>query len=306
MKTQKKDVLYDVISRKNPVTLRVEPGEVFQIETRLNSGTWLQSVEDDWHPSKMVKVNASSGSVYVEGAKPGDMLKIKIIDIVPEGLGQTGWDQNIYPLRHWVEGGDWDVVTKTVRIEDGFIHWSDEVKIPIHPMIGGIGTAPAVGTPRIVDAGTYGGNLDIQEVSAGNTIYLPVFVEGGLLHVGDVHAVQGDCEIGFNGGIECGSLCTLQIDVLPKPESMTYPRLEGDDWIGAVGLGLPMEVACHTAIRELAKWMMDDYGFTQPDAVLLLGSVMEARATQIVNSTFTYVAKIKKKYLKAVNDAKYF
>jgi acetamidase/formamidase len=306
MRIQKKDVLYGEISRHNPVTMKVKPGEIFQVETELNTGSWLKSIDDLYHPSKIEITNAVSGCICVEGAKSGDMLKIKIIDIVLNNLGYTGWDVGLNPFPDWIREKEWGTVTKTVFVKDGFVHWSDEIKIPVQPLIGVIGTAPSRGCPITPDLGEFGGNMDIQEVTIGNTLYLPVFMEGALLHIGDVHAVQGDGEVCCGGGIEIASVCTLQIEVLPKPKRMIFPRLEGDGWIAAIGIAKPMEEACRIAIKELVNWMVEDYSFTQPDALLLLGQVLEARCTQIVDPKYSYIAKINKKYLKPVNDAKYF
>jgi acetamidase/formamidase len=306
MQIQKKDVLYGEISRHNPITMWVKSGETFQVETELNSGSWLKSIDDLYHPSKVEIINSVSGCIHVEGAKPGDMLKIKVIDIQVDKLGYTGWDVGFNPFPDWIREKEWGTVTKTVRVEDGFVHWSDEVKIPIKPMIGVLATAPSWGCPITPDLGEYGGNMDIQEVTMGNTVYLPVFMDGAMLHIGDVHAVQGDGEICCGGGIEIASVCTLQVEVMSKPKRMIFPRLENNDWIAATGIAKPMEEACRIAIKELVNWMVEEYGFTQPDAILLLGQVMEARCTQIVDPKYTYIAKINKKYLKPINDAKYF
>jgi len=304
MQVQKKDVLYGEISRHNAVTMRVASGETFKVETELNSGPWLKSVDDIYNPYiKANPGNPCSGCIYVENAKPGDMLKISIIDIELEDVGYTCWriKNNTYP--HLTNTRTPNNVTKTVSVKDGFIHWGGGVKIPVSPMIGVIGTAPATGAYGTAALGPYGGNMDVQEVGIGNVLYLPVYMEGALLHLGDVHAIQGDGEICGAGGIEIRSVCTLKAEVMPAPERMVYPRLEGDDWIATVGVAKPMEEAFNIAVNELVNWMTDEYGFTPHDAVLLLGQVLEARCTQVVDPLFSYVAKIKKEYLKPVNDS---
>lgn len=303
MQVQKRDVLYAEISRHNPVTMRVASGEAFKVETELNSGTWLKSVDDIYNPAVKNMVNPCSGCIYIESAKPGDMLKISIIDIELSDVGYTCWriKNNTYP--HMTTNRTPNNATKTVRIEGGFVHWGGGIKIPVNPMIGVIGTAPALGAFGTAALGPYGGNMDVQEVGIGNVIYLPVYMEGALLHVGDVHAAQGDGEICGAGGIETRSVCTLKAEIMPGPERMLYPRLEGDDWIGTVGIAKPMEEAFNIAVNELVNWMTDEYGFTPHDAVLLLGQVLEARCTQVVDPLFSYVAKIKKEYLKPVNDS---
>lgn len=306
MQIQKKDVLYGEFSRFNPVTMHVKSGEVFQVETELNSGSWLKKIDDIYHPSKVEIINSVSGCIEIEGAKAGDMLKIDIIDINLNDLGYTGWDVNFNPFPDWIREKEWGTVTKTVKVEGGFVLWGNGVKIPVKPMIGIIATAPAWGCPTTPDLGDFGGNMDVQEATIGNSLYLPVFVDGGHLMVGDVHAVQGDGEVCCGGGIEIASTVTLRTTVMTKPSSMRFPRFESDKWIATTGISGQMEEACRIAIRELVNWMTEDYGFTQPNALLLLGQVMEMRCTQIVDPKYTFLAKINKEYLKAVNDAKIF
>ena len=76
-------------------------------------------------------------------------------------------------------------------IRDGMISWSDNLKIPYRPMLGCIGTAPEMGVPTTMPAGVHGGNMDIIETAPGSTVYLPVFVEGAFLYLGDAHAAMG-------------------------------------------------------------------------------------------------------------------
>jgi acetamidase/formamidase len=78
---------------------------------------------------------------------------------------------------------------------------------------------------------------------------------------------------------------------------MAWPRIETEDHIGVVASARPLEDAFRLAVEDLVVWMADDYGFTEPDALMLLGQVAEARCTQLVNPKYTYVAKVAKRYL---------
>jgi acetamidase/formamidase len=186
-----------------------------------------------------------------------------------------------------------------VRIRDGWIEWSDDLKLPVRPMIGTLGTAPAVEVFCNAWPGRYGGNMDAQEVCPGATVYLPVYVPGALLHVGDVHAIQGDGEINCGGGIECRAEVTLTVDLEPQPRRMTWPRIVDDTHLTAVGCARPAEDAFRIATEQLIYWLADGYGMDERDAFLLLGQVLEARCTQFVDPLYTYVAKIKHKFLPA-------
>jgi acetamidase/formamidase len=134
-------------------------------------------------------------------------------------------------------------------------------------------------------------------VTTGATVHLPVYVPGALLHVGDMHAIQGDGEICGAGGIETEGVVRLSCSLAPKPGAMNYPRIENDTHIIATGIAKPAEDAFRLALENLILWMEESYSFERGEAFMLLAQVMEARCTQFVNPTFTYVAKIEKKYL---------
>jgi len=297
MKRQGRDILYYTHSRRNEPTLTVEPGQTFLVDTELCTGDWLNSIEDSFNPEIAKGPNPSSGCIYVRGASPGDMLAVTIEAIEPAELGYTGFGPGMNPFPDWIRQKEWGVVTKTVRIRNGFVEWSDDLRLPIQPMIGTLGTAPERQEFLNSHNGTYGGNLDAQEVTVGATVYLPVYVPGALLHVGDVHAIQGDGEICCGGGIECRSTVKLTVDVLPRPGRMTWPRFRDATHIGCFGCARPAEDAFRLAVQDLVYWLADDYDLDEREVFLLLGQVLEARCTQFVDPLYTYVAKIALKYL---------
>lgn len=279
--------------------MTVQPGETFQIETELTSGEWLQDLDDN--PLDRDRgfpfVNPATGPVYIEGAKPGDAIVVHIEAIDLADIGYTQIVPGANPFPNWIRGEEWGNQFKVVRIADGVVHWSDRIKIPIAPMIGVIATAPLIEAVSNADNGKHGGNLDIQEVTAGNRVILPVEVEGALLHIGDVHAVQGDGELCCAGGIETRSVVTVRVEIIPRPAAFMWPRIETDTHVIAIGCARPLDDAFRIAVSELVHWMAADFGFSEPEALMLLGQVAEARCTQLVNPKFTYVAKIARSYL---------
>jgi amidase len=291
------DVTYCTHSRFNKPTLTVSCGETFIAETELCTGDWLKSIDDRWEPGVGFGPNPTV-VVEIDGAQPGDMLAVYIDDVQPDELGYTGFAPGQNPFPDWIRHVEWGVVTKTVRIRDGLIEWSDDLKLPIRPMIGTLGTAPAVEVFSNAWPGQYGGNMDVQEVCPGATVYLPVNVPGALLHIGDVHAIQGDGEINCGGGIECRSEVTLTVNLEPKPERMSWPRIVDDTHLIAVGCARPAEDAFRIATEQLIYWLADSYNMDERDVFLLLGQVLEARCTQFVDPLYTYVAKINRKYLR--------
>lgn len=283
-------------SRFNKPAITVVPGEEFIVETELCSGDWLHSIEDTYSLQKAKGPNPTV-VIGIEGAKPGDVLAVKIVDIEPEELGYTGFDGKVNECANLIYRKDWGLNTKTLKIANGNIEWSEKIKLPIKPMIGTLGTAPDFEVLRNSKGGPHGGNMDVNEVTSGNIVYLPVSVPGALLHVGDVHAIQGDGEINLAGGVECRSKVRLSVDIVKRPDRMEWVRIENSEYIMGVACCRSIEESFYAAAREVLCWMVDTYKFSEDDAYLLMGQVMEARCTQFVNPTRTYICKMPKKYL---------
>ena len=298
MKQCDRSVLYTVHSAQNRPSCTVEPGEEFQVLTQLNTGEWLQSAEDEWHPSKITGPNFTN-CIEVAGAKTGDVLAVDILNIQVDSLAYTGFASWRNPPCQRIYPNNWDIVAKIVEIKDDEVQWNSRLRLRTRPMIGTIGVAPAAGEIPNGEAGRHGGNMDVQEVCAGTTVYLPVNVAGALLHVGDVHAIMGDGEINRAGGLECRGTLTLRCRLLPAGPGFQWIRLENEEYIMAVACVEDMETAFYEAAGELIRWMEHGYGFRPQDAYCLLGQVMEARCTAIVNLQKPYICKIKKAYLRA-------
>lgn len=162
-------------------------------------------------------------------------------------------------------------------------------------MVGFVATSPAYETWGNTWAGTYGGNLDVQELTAGSRITLPVNVPGALLHVGDMHARQGDGEICGAGGIEASGRVTLRCELGPAPVNFTWPRIEDAMHRMVAAQGRPAEDAFRSALEAMVLWLEAE-GMERGEAYLWLGQVLEARCTQFVNPTFTYLAKVRRDY----------
>ena len=305
MKIARRDNVYNTLSKDNQPALCVAPGELFQVETQLNGGTWLNSIDDLWDPSKSKGPNLCT-VIKVEGARPGDTLAVNIIEIKPMKLGYTGFAGWRNRLSQLIYPNDWDVVTKTVTIDEDHIIWSDVLKLPIRPMIGTIATAPSDRAQTTQYAYENGGNMDVQEVAEGTTIYLPINTEGALLHVGDCHAIMGDGEISHGGAIECQALLTLQVSLIEGRKAHKWIRMENDEYIMTIANNDHIKDSFVEACHELIDWMVVDYGFTPQEAFLLLGQVMEARCTMLHgdDGPFSpYICKIRKEYLKPDPDS---
>ncbi|MEA2156635.1 MAG: hypothetical protein QOE11_2775 [Solirubrobacteraceae bacterium] len=279
----------------------VSPGARLRIETELNIGDVLHSVDDEFEPSMMRLpfVNGATGPVAIEGATPAHALvcRIEEMELVPPGF--TALVPGIGAFPDWIRRTEFGTHARVVDVADAHVVWDRGLRIPVRPMVGVLGTAPLLDAVSTMDNGPHGGNLDVQELEPGTTVYLPVAVDGALLFLGDCHAVQGDGELCGCGAIEIRTFTTVQVDLTPRPPTMVWPRFETDDHIGAIACAKPLEDAFRLSVEELIRWMVEGYDFTDASALLLLGQVAEARCTQMVNPKYTYVTKIAKRFLGA-------
>jgi amidase len=252
--------------------------------------------------------NPLTGPFFIEGAEPGDTLAVRILDLQvdsDQGIGAfaPGFgalnETNYTPMLHpplsekiWFYPIDHASHTATFQALDS----SYKVKIPLHPFLGCIGVAPANGEARssIVPA-EFGGNMDAPEVSAGNTLYLPVNVSGALLYFGDGHAAMGDGEIAGTA-IEVPLRARLQVEVV-KRKHTGWPRFENDKEIMAAGIYRPVDDALRIAFTELVAWIHADYGLSELDAYELLSQVGKIHLTEMVDPNYVVIASVEKKFL---------
>lgn len=167
-------------------------------------------------PEKSI-ANPATGPLFVEGAMPGDVLKVEILDIRLKGKG--------YMRQSLVCGAFKERYTerrvKEYDVSGDCVQFNETLSFPIRTMIGVIGTAPAEGHQSTEVPGDCGGNMDCKEIVVGSTLYLPVNVEGALLSMGDMHALMGDGE-SLVCGLESAGWATVRVSVvkgwkLPTP-----------------------------------------------------------------------------------------
>jgi amidase len=278
----------------------VEPGEEFIVETAINvnDGTirhvGQQLVESD---VTMPFVNGATGPIEVKGAKAGDMLRVDILNMDLDTLGFTALWPGIGMFPDWVRRKEFGMQTRVVEVKDGFVHWNEHLKLPVQPMIGVAGVAPVHGAVLTVDNGPHGGNMDVQEITTGNSIFFRVNKDGAHLFLGDCHAIQGDGECNGMGAIEIATELTVKVSLMKAPARLNHPRIETPTHIATLGCARPLEDAMRIAFEEMIYWMEDDWKIPAAEGYMLLGQVAEARCTQVVNPKYTYICKVNKALL---------
>ena len=243
--------------------------------------------------------NPQSGPIYVNGAEKGDTLVVHINKIEAR-ISQAATDMT-YARRGLGEflGVDIPINTRVCPVRDSHVWWSPTVSLPYKPMIGTIGCAPECGAPTTGPAGDYGGNLDIKEVTEGNTIYLPVYVTGALLHLGDAHATQGHGEL-CGTALEMPATVTITIDLL-KGKTIPRPRIRSPNEIMCIAAGRPMERSVTQAYSDLIFWMEDEFQVPRWDALSLLTMVGEISVGY--HRAGTVAAKVRLEYVEAARKA---
>ena len=247
------------------------------------------------------RIHALTGPVFIEGAEPGDVLEIEILDIQHKGWG---WTSVVEGLGFFKE-----------RFPDPFLFiWELERQVtrslapavvPLRPFCGVMGVAPAEdGEFRTRPPGIFGGNMDVRELCCGSTLYLPVLNHGGIFSVGDAHAAQGDGEVCING-IECPVDVSLRFQLhkgrhLSGPLVDSAPRIRQDletAWM-VVESANDAAVAARVATSRMIDLLVGRWGFRDVHAYLLCSVALQLKFSQVVNEPmFTVSAAMPKSVL---------
>jgi acetamidase/formamidase len=292
-----RDRLTVVFDRSTSPVATVKPGEVFVVETEDSRGGRTRTPETIT-PEFLLAMrrrgyygNPVTGPIYVEGAEPGDTLIVHILDQECDTLGYTAYWPFLFHLEDFFDRPG----TVLYEIRDGHVILGDTVRIPVRPMIGTIGTAPAMEAILSGGMGRHGGNLDTPEICAGSALYLPVEVEGALLALGDCHAIQSDGEL---GSIEMRSVVTLSCEVRKgRSPVMSWPRIETPDTLATVAVACPLEEALRLALREMILWLEELTGMSKRDAYVLIGIAGHARPGQAQISLYSMRCLMPRAYL---------
>ena len=175
--------------------------------------------------------------------------------------------------------------------------------IPVKPMLGCIATAPNPGNapPATGDSGSYGGNMDFNEIGEGATVYLPVSNPGALLYFGDAHALQGDGEMNGNA-LETSMDVEFTVDVIPG-KSVRGPRVESATHIMAMGLSGSLDDTMREATANMAQWLTADYSLTPSEVAQVLGTAAEYKVSEVADRNAGMVLKINKERLRNLPSA---
>jgi acetamidase/formamidase len=274
--------------------LRITPGESVEFDVHEASGGQLSpaSAAADIAALDFGRINPVAGPVFIDGATPGDVLKVTLLSFRPSGWGWTAnipgfgllADEFKEPALHvW----NYDAQTLAPAL---FGEWA---RVPLKPFTGTIGVAPAAtGHHSIVPPRRVGGNLDVRDLAQGTELYLPVEVAGALFSVGDTHAAQGDGEV-CGTAIESPMQVALKFDLL-KQTPLAYPRfttpgpvtrhLDARGYEVTTGIGPDLMAAARSAVSGMIDLLTASRGMPAVDAYLLCSVCGDLRISEIVDA----------------------
>jgi acetamidase/formamidase len=288
---------------------RIRPGTVLEVFTEDCFAGRVRSERDlVSEVCEFPFLNPQTGPFYVEGAEPGDTVAVHFVSIEPArdwaasttvplfgALTSTHTTATLQPPlteRVWIWNLDRQRGTCAFTARDSDV----QVELPMDPMHGTVGVAPAnleVRSALVPDA--HGGNMDTPEMRAGVTCYLGVNVEGALLSLGDGHARQGEGET-CGVAVETAMNSVVIVDLI-KGRATPWPRIESDTHLMSTGSARPLEDAFRIAQLDLVQWVAAERGLSELDAYQLLSQAVESPLANVCDTNYTSVAKVRKDWL---------
>lgn len=276
-----------------PPAMTVAPGSTIEFECLDSSGGQLtpESQVGDVGALDFGKINPVTGPIFVEGAEPGDALKVTIHEFKPSGFG---WTANIPGFGLLADQFKETALNIWAYDKQSLAPaaWGKNGRVPLKPFAGTIGVAPAEpGHHSVVPPRRVGGNLDIRDLAAGTTLYLPVEVAGALFSVGDTHAAQGDGEV-------CGTAIESPMNVvasldLVKGANLKMPRfttpgpvtrhLDTKGYEVTTGIGPDLMEGARMAVSGMVDLLTATHGMTAVEAYMLCSVCGDLRISEIVD-----------------------
>jgi acetamidase/formamidase len=308
-------VLWGYLAANLPPALKIQSGQIVEIETLSHQGLTTHqdpatffstygiaakdvlpdalSVFSQVKRPKGAAVHILTGPIYVDGAEPGDVLEVRVLDIkfrVPYGVNNTGPGKGVLPNLLQTQS----LKLISIDLERRVALFSDEIEIPLNPFMGIMAVSPprSLGMVSSTPPGAWGGNMDLKFLGQGATLYLPVFNPGAQFFTGDGHALQGDGEVD-GGAIEISLAPTLQFFVR-KGKSIKLPRAETATDYLTTGLSVDLNEATKMALEEAVGFLQSEKGLSPADAYALASLAVDlgiGEAVDVVNLVYAKIPK---------------
>jgi acetamidase/formamidase len=276
-----------------PPAIRVPSGSVIEAYTEEASAGQLTptSTLEDLGNVSFDPIHPLTGPVYVEGAEPGDVLAVTLHEIE---VGEWGWaavipgfgflaEDDEFANHVWYRSFELGPNATTARLAPG-------IEIPIRPFAGVMGVAPATDSMlSTIPPRANGGNMDNRHLSAGTTVYFPVFVEGALFSIGDAHAAQGDGEVSGTG-VEAPMRIVYEVRTLKGGRPIREPEYETDEYYAVTAYATTLDNAARQATRYMIDYLEQVHGLNRTDAYVLASLAADLRIAAVVDVPHVLVA----------------
>lgn len=289
LKSLSDERVHSTWSASHAPVLTIESGDEFAFRTRDGfdgqlDGLPSSALETDLAALDFSRIAPLSGPIEVVGARPGDAVRIEVIELQPSGPGWTvvwpAWAGFDYHRPPGVAVGGRIRSFSPDDLRPGGAVRIGRAEVPLRPMLGMIGVAPAFGDFPTLPPREFGGNLDLSLLGAGAACRLPVLTEGALVSLGDGHAVQGDGEL-CTTAVECGMTGRARITVEPGSAPRQAEVETPDAWI-TTGFGRTLDLAVQSAIDAMHAKLVAA-GMDATDAYMLLSVAADVGVNQVVN-----------------------
>ena len=255
----------------------VPSGTTVRVRTKDCFGNQIQKPEDELDGIDWDHTNPATGPIFVEGAVPGGALKVSVgaIEFDNKSVSCTGENEGVCGDRF----NAWS--TQVCEIDGDELVWDERLRIPLRPMIGVIGVAPEGDPINCGTPGSHGGNMDNTAITAGATLYFPVFADGALFGCGDMHAVMGDGEISVSGA-EAAGWATVTLTAMPELK-LVDPLIENATHFGVIASAETLDAAADRAVHEMVDLICDRTAEDPDKVVMLLSLVGDVQVCQMVD-----------------------
>jgi len=225
-------------------------------------------------------VHPLTGPVYVEGASPGDVLKVTLHKIE---IGTWGWTRVVPGI--FIDSEDFDPLLRTWQLDSdmSMVEFSDGINIPLKPFAGVMGVAPPDTTMlSTIPPRANGGNMDDRDITEGTVIYFPVFVDGALFSIGDMHAAQGAGEV-CGTAIEIPGRIIYQVEVIQNDRQMVEPQYETDDYYAVTAFAPTLDEAARKANVYMIDYLESIHGLDRSNAYMLTSLAANLKIAEVVD-----------------------
>lgn len=281
--------IYSFSPNHEPI-YRAKSGESLVIQTYDCFTDQIKSEKQPLSELDWDQINPATGPIYVEGAEPGDALKVTILAIETDVKGVMMVGPGLGTLGDQVE----EMKVKVMHVRYGRVLFN-QLSLPVRKMIGVIGVAPKEGEINCGTPGAHGGNMDNRMVTEGATLYFPVNVSGALFALGDLHAAMGDGEVSVSG-VEVAGAVTVKLEVV-KGLKVEHPILENVRNFTQIASAETLDEASKLATDLLVKRLVAYTNLSFEDALMLMSAVGHVEICQIVDPLMTVRAVFPKSIL---------